>query len=236
MISKLCNEASKTKGYSQPLQFGRSFLEERYGHLPKFLHYFVVQNWFKKLFPIFTLEAYPEMGTIEGLASMFLDFLLKASWADRVNILNSLLRLLPDITGNLRIRLQAKLLYLLNQDDPPKLQDPTQKEFVMIALQLLLACNLDVLEVVLEIISYYLYSPISCRQELKKLLEGLGLHDPEGVLFKEIMTWVEDLKVESKATIRIQCQQKLEDIYLQVWWAKGWRFTYWKPIAFFRKP
>lgn len=122
MISKLCNEASKTKGYSQPLQFGRSFLEERYGHLPKFLHYFVVQNWFKKLFPIFTLEAYPEMGTIEGLASMFLDFLLKASWADRVNILNSLLRLLPDITGNLRIRLQAKLLYLLNQDDPPKLQ------------------------------------------------------------------------------------------------------------------
>lgn len=43
------------------------------------------------------------------------------------------------------------------------MQDPTQKEFVMIALQLLLACNLDVLEVVLEIISYYLYSPISCR-------------------------------------------------------------------------
>jgi hypothetical protein len=68
------------------------------------------------------MQAYPEMGTIEGLASMFLDFLLKASWADRVNILNSLLRLLPDITGNLRIRLQAKLLYLLNQDDPPKLQ------------------------------------------------------------------------------------------------------------------
>lgn len=62
------------------------------------------------------------MGTIEGLASMFLDFLLQASWADRVNILNALLRLLPDVTGDLRIRLQAKLLYLLNQDDPPKLQ------------------------------------------------------------------------------------------------------------------
>ncbi|XP_076768341.1 WD repeat-containing protein 97 isoform X2 [Arvicanthis niloticus] len=216
LISKLCNEASKTKGHSRPRQLGRSLLEERYGHLPSFLHYFVVQNWFKKLFPIFTLEAYPEMGTIEGLASMFLDFLLQASWADRVNILNALLRLLPDVTGDLRIRLQAKLLYLLNQDDPPKLQDKTQKEFVMLALQLLLACSLDVLDVVLEIISYYLYSPVSCRQELKKLLEGLGLHDPDGVLFKEIMTWVEEMKLESKSEIRTQCQQKLEEIYLQV--------------------
>ncbi|XP_052017334.1 WD repeat-containing protein 97 [Apodemus sylvaticus] len=215
LISKLCNEAAKTKGSPRPRQLGRSLLEERYGHLPRFLHYFVVQNWFKKLFPIFTLEAYPEMGTIEGLASMFLDFLLQASWADRVNILNALLRLLPDVTGNLRSRLQAKLLYLLNQDDPPKLQDKTQKEFVMLALQLLLACSLDVLDVVLEIISYYLYSPVSCRQELKKLLEGMGLHDPDGILFKEIMTWVEDLKLESKATIRTQCQQKLEDIFLQ---------------------
>lgn len=33
----------------------------------------------------------------------------------------------------------------------------------MLALQLLLACSLDVLDVVLEIISYYLYSPVSCR-------------------------------------------------------------------------
>jgi hypothetical protein len=48
-------------------------LEERYGHLPKFLHYFVVQNWFKKLFPIFTLEVRrlweaekPNLGVWEG--------------------------------------------------------------------------------------------------------------------------------------------------------------------------
>uniref|UniRef100_UPI0034CD9C4E WD repeat domain 97 n=1 Tax=Rattus norvegicus TaxID=10116 RepID=UPI0034CD9C4E len=213
LISKFYNETSKSKGYSHPRH---SLLEDRYGHLPKFLHYFVVQNWFKKLFPIFTLEAYPEMDTIEGLASMLLDFLLQATWDDRVNILNGLLRLLPDVTGNLRIRLQAKLLYLLNQDDPPKLQDRTQKEFVMLALQLLLACSLDVLDVILEIISYYLYSPASCREELKNLLEGMGLYDPDGLLFKEIMTWVEDLKLESKEMIRAQCQQKLEAIFLQM--------------------
>lgn len=35
---------------------GHSLWELRYGHLPRFLHFFVIQNWFKKLFPIFTLE------------------------------------------------------------------------------------------------------------------------------------------------------------------------------------
>lgn len=100
----------------------------------------------------------------------------------------------------------------------------------MLSLQLLLACSLDVLDVILELISFYLYSPVSCRKELKNLLEGMGLHDPDGLLFKEIMTWVEDLKFKSKDMIRTQCQQKLEEIFLQVWWAKGWWFTYWKPI------
>lgn len=37
-------------------QFGHSLWEMRYGHLPRFLRFFVIQNWFKKLFPIFTLE------------------------------------------------------------------------------------------------------------------------------------------------------------------------------------
>lgn len=42
-------------------------------------------------------------------------------------------------------------------------QDPPQKEFVMLALQLLLACSLQSREVVLELLSYFLYSPASCR-------------------------------------------------------------------------
>ncbi|KAL1767575.1 WD repeat-containing protein 97 [Sigmodon hispidus] len=195
---------------------GRSLLEERYGHLPSFLHYFVVQNWFKKLFPIFTLEAYPEMGTIEGLASMFVDFLAQATWAERVSILAALLRLLPEMSIGLRCRLQAKLLYLLNQDQPPTLQDTTQKQFVMLALQLLLACSLEVLDVVLEIMSYYLYSPADCQQELKNLLHGLGLQDSQGFLWKEMITWAENFNLDSKAMIRTQCQQKLEEIILQI--------------------
>lgn len=35
---------------------GRSLWGERYGHLPRFLHFLIGQNWFKRLFPIFTLE------------------------------------------------------------------------------------------------------------------------------------------------------------------------------------
>lgn len=165
---------------------GRSLWGERYGHLPRFLHFLIGQNWFKRLFPIFTLEAYPEVGTVEGLASLFLDLLEEASWADRGHILHALLRLLPDVSQDLCSRLQGVLLRLLNRDQPPSLevspgsrappgsglrhqaepptpQDPTQKQFVMLALQLLLACSLDAREVVLELSAYFLYSPAPCR-------------------------------------------------------------------------
>ncbi|XP_029420100.1 WD repeat-containing protein 97 [Nannospalax galili] len=217
------HEAPKTKTHIGSLHHrGHQLWGERNGRLPRLLHFFIVQNWFKKLFPIFTLEAYPEMGTVEGLALMFVDFLEQATWPDRVHILNALLRLLPDMSSNLCNQLKEKLLYLLNLDQPPSLQDQTQKQFVMLALQLLLACTLESRDVVLEIMSYFLYSPANCQKELKSLLNGLGLHDPEGFLFKEMMTWVQGANLGSKAMLRIQCQQKLDDMILQVWWANGW--------------
>nr|XP_021514534.1 WD repeat-containing protein 97 [Meriones unguiculatus] len=206
---KPSHDASRTK-----IVPGYSLWEDPYGHLPKFLHYFVVQNWFKKLFPIFSLKAYPEMGTIEGLVSAFLEFLIKANWADRVNILNALLRLLPNVSAELRMRIHGKLLYLLNHDFPPSLLDMTQKEFVMLAFQLLLACSLEVLDVLLEIMSYFLCSPASCQSELKSLLISLGLRDPHDILFKEMLTWSEGSTLKSKSRIRALCQEKLEEIVL----------------------
>ncbi|XP_040118105.1 WD repeat-containing protein 97 [Oryx dammah] len=190
--------------------------EQRYGHLPKFLQFFVEQNWFKKLFPIFTLQAYPEMGTVEGLASAFVDLLEEASWADRVHVLHALQRLLPDLSREFCSRLQGTLLHLLNLEQPPSMQDPVQKQFVMLALQLLLACSLESREVVLELMSYFLYSPAPCRPELRKLLDGLGLQDPQGFLFKEMMTWVQGPDSKSKATLRRRCCQKLEEMIQQL--------------------
>ncbi|XP_040481713.1 WD repeat-containing protein 97 [Ursus maritimus] len=192
--------------------YGHSLWEERYGHLPGFLHFFIVQNWFKKLFPLFTLEAYPDVGTVEGLASLFMDLLCEASWADCVHILKALLRLLPDTSRDFRNRLQGVLVRLLNLDQPPSFQDQTQKQFVMLALQLLLACSLQSREVVLELMSYFLYSPASCRPELRKLLDGLGLQDPQGFLFQEMLTWVQGLDADSKAALRQCCCQKLEEM------------------------
>ncbi|XP_057353608.1 WD repeat-containing protein 97 [Manis pentadactyla] len=190
---------------------GRLLCEAHYGHLPRFLHSFVTQNWFKRLFPIFTLEAYPEVGTVEGLASLFVDLLGEASWADRVHVLQALLRLLPGLSRDLCSRLQGILVHLLNLDQPPSLEDKTQKRFVMLALQLLLACSLESREVVLELMSYFLYSPAHCRTELKELLGRLGLQDPQGVLSKEMMTWVQGPDCD-KAALRERCCQKLEEM------------------------
>ncbi|CAM9535340.1 unnamed protein product [Rangifer tarandus platyrhynchus] len=211
-------DTARTETYLHRPQFHYLQLlwEQRYGHLPKFLQFFVEQNWFKKLFPIFTLQAYPEMGTVEGLASAFMDLLEEASWADRVHVLRALLQLLPDLSREFCSRLQGTLLRLLNLEQPPSLQDRVQKQFVMLALQLLLACSLESREVVLELMSYFLYSPAPCRPELRKLLDGLGLQDPQGFLFKEMMTWVQGPDPESKATLRRRCCQKLEEMIQQL--------------------
>ena len=62
------------------------------------------------------------MGTVEGLASLFMDLLCEASWADCVHILKALLRLLPDTSRDFRNRLQGVLVRLLNLDQPPSFQ------------------------------------------------------------------------------------------------------------------
>lgn len=193
-------------------QRGHSMWELRYGHLPRFLHFFVIQNWFKKLFPLFTLEAYPELGTVDGLARWFMDLLTEVSWEDRVHILRALQRLLPEMSKGLYQRLQKIITHLLNLDQPPNLQEKVQKQFVMLALQLQLACSLESREVVLELMSYLLYSPASCRPEIKKLLDALGLQDPEGFLVREMMTWVQDLDLHCKAMLRSCCSEKLEEM------------------------
>uniref|UniRef100_A0A2K5I2E4 Uncharacterized protein n=1 Tax=Colobus angolensis palliatus TaxID=336983 RepID=A0A2K5I2E4_COLAP len=197
-------------------RYGSLLSDEHYGHLPKFLHFFIYQTWFKELFPVFNLQAYPEAGTVEGLASLLVALLEETTWVDRVHILQVLLRLLPNIGSDLQGQLQGLLIYLLNLDQPPSLQDQTQKKFVMLALQLLLACSLESWDVVLELMSYFLYSPVRCRPELKKLLHGLGLQDPEGFLFQEMMTWVQSPDLDSKAGLRTRCCQKLEDMIQQL--------------------
>lgn len=61
------------------------------------------------------------------------------------------------------------------------------------------------------------------RPDLRKLLEGLGLQDPHGLLFKEMMTWVQGPERASKAALRKRCCQKLEEMVgqLKVWAGAG---------------
>ncbi|XP_055981396.1 WD repeat-containing protein 97 [Sorex fumeus] len=189
-----------------------SLWEDRYRHLPAFLTFFVLQNWFKRLFPTFTLEAYPEMGTVEGLALQFMDLLGEASWTDRIHLLHALQRLLPSMSQKLRDRLYNLVVLMLNQEEPPHLEDETQKKFVMLALQLLLSCSLESREVIVQLLSYFLYSPVSCWPEIQSLLAKLGLHDPHGFLFKDMLTWVQGPDFFSKAILHKRCQQKLEEL------------------------
>ncbi|XP_056676675.1 WD repeat-containing protein 97 isoform X5 [Monodelphis domestica] len=178
--------------------------------LPKFLYSLSVQPWFQKLFPNYKPEECPESFTEEGIARMLLQALEKADWEEGTKILSLLSDLIPKLGHDTRKQLQALLLKLLNKDPPPDLVHKIEKKFVMMALQMLMVVSLGSRDVVLELMSYFLYSPPRCRPALKKLLEQMGLKDPHGFLFKEMISWAEGKNLHSKAALRGRCGQKLE--------------------------
>lgn len=65
----------------------------------------------------------------------------------------------------------------------------------------------------------------------------LGLQDPQGFLFKEMMTWVQGPDASSKASLRKRCWQKLEETIrrLQVWVDGGGAGPYQGSLLFFPK-
>ncbi|XP_043833942.1 WD repeat-containing protein 97 [Dromiciops gliroides] len=179
-------------------------------HVPDFLVSLLDQDWFQKYFPNFNLEDYPECYTVEGLATLLLKVLEKASWEDGTQVMMVLVEMIPRLGIDFRKKLQNLLLKLLNKEPPPNLVDKIEKKFVMTALQMLMVVSLGSRDVVLELMSYFLYSPPRCRPALKKLLEDLGLRDPHNFLFKEMVTWAEGKDLTNKAALRGRCGQKLE--------------------------
>lgn len=191
---------------------GRSLWEARYGHLPRFLRPFVIQNWFKKLLPVFTLQVWRtprERGAgarrqAQLSAPAGIPRGRHGGRPGRAARRPAARRLL----GRPRARAaRAAAAAARRGRRPPRpaarrppapaqpgpapqppgrpaarpaarpraprraapltptsrAQDPAQKQFVLLALQLLLACSLESRDVVLELMSYFLYSPASCR-------------------------------------------------------------------------
>ncbi|XP_072458774.1 WD repeat-containing protein 97 isoform X2 [Notamacropus eugenii] len=155
-------------------------------------------------------EAYPECFTVEGVATLLLKILEQSNWEDGTKVMMMLVDMMPHLGTDFRKKLQQLLLKLLNKEPPPNLVDKIEKKFVMTALQMLMVVSLGSRDVVLELMSYFLYSPPRCRPSLKKLLEELGLKDPHNFLFKEMVTWAEGKDLTSKAALRGRCGQKLE--------------------------
>ncbi|XP_068953081.1 LOW QUALITY PROTEIN: WD repeat-containing protein 97 [Petaurus breviceps papuanus] len=178
--------------------------------VPEFLVSLLNQEWFQKYFPDFNFEAYPECFTVEGVATLLLKVLERSNYEDGTQVMMLLVNMMPNLGIDFRKKLQQLLLKLLNKEPPPNLVDKIEKKFVMTALQVLMVVSLGSRDVVLELMSYFLYSPPRCRPTLKKLLEELGLKDPHNFLFKEMVTWAEGKDLTNKAALRGRCGQKLE--------------------------
>ncbi|XP_031803255.1 WD repeat-containing protein 97 isoform X2 [Sarcophilus harrisii] len=178
--------------------------------VPKIVIALLKEDWFQKYFPDFNFKTYPEFFTVEGIATMLMKVLEQANWEDGTQVMLLLMEMVPWLGIEFRKKLHRLLLKLLNKDPPPNLVDKVEKKFVMTALQMLLVGVLGSRDLVLELMSYFLYSPPRCRPALKRLLEDLGLKDPHNFLFKEMVTWAEGKDLTSKAALRGRCGQKLE--------------------------
>ncbi|XP_072601923.1 WD repeat-containing protein 97 isoform X2 [Vulpes vulpes] len=255
---------ASSRRFSYP--YGRSLWKQRYGHLPRFLHFFVVQNWFQKLFPVFTLE-------VRGLGRRG-----GPGWWGRWGVQGAgRQRAVPaglprgghgggpglavhrpavrGVLGRLRAHPASAAEAAARREQGPsgpaagRPRAPAQPgpapqpggphaEAVRDAgaaaapgllpgvprsgagAHVLLPVLASLLPVSLAPRSSSRRwgkasgaAPLTCpRPELKKLLDGLGLQDPQGFLFKEMMTWVQGPDADSKAALRKRCCQKLEEM------------------------
>ncbi|XP_038616008.1 WD repeat-containing protein 97 [Tachyglossus aculeatus] len=178
--------------------------------LPSFLLPYLASEWFQKLFPGFSLQAFPEASSLSGLVNLLLGTLPGAAWAEAADVLQALLFLLPQLSLDQRRELQDLLFSLLNQEPPPGLLAEDEKRFVLLALHVLMELGDGTKEVVLELMAYFLSSPITQRAILWALLGELGLRDPHGFLRREMEGWVQAEANASKARLKALCEHHLD--------------------------
>nr|XP_042717228.1 WD repeat-containing protein 97 [Chrysemys picta bellii] len=158
------------------------------------------------------------MDSLQGLSvSRFvrrlLEALLTVDDGAKTDIVQAILTLHEQLGVENGREVCKALLLILNQSDPPTLEEKTQKKFVLTSLNALMAFCRDSKEPLLELMAYFLHSPVPSRGSIKALFVELGLEDPHNYFYQEMDSW--DLSREkpvTKAVLRRICAQWLEGV------------------------
>ncbi|XP_065438353.1 WD repeat-containing protein 97 isoform X2 [Chrysemys picta bellii] len=198
---------------TQPDEFEQPQASPSGGEIPSFVLQFEDTEWFRQIYPVLS-----SMDSLQGLSvSRFvrrlLEALLTVDDGAKTDIVQAILTLHEQLGVENGREVCKALLLILNQSDPPTLEEKTQKKFVLTSLNALMAFCRDSKELLLELMAYFLHSPVSSRGSIKALFVELGLEDPHNYFYQEMDSW--DLSREkpvTKAALRRICAQWLEGV------------------------
>ncbi|XP_039381376.1 WD repeat-containing protein 97 isoform X1 [Mauremys reevesii] len=198
---------------TQPDEFEQPQASPSGGEIPSFVLQFEDTEWFRQIYPVLS-----SMDSLQGLSMsrfvrQLLEALLTVDDGAKADIVQAILTLHEQVGVENGREVCKALLLILNQSDPPKLEEKTQKKFVLTSLNALMAFCRDSKELLLELMAYFLHSPVSSRGSIKALFIELGLEDPHNYFYQEMDSW--DLARETpvtKAALRRICAQWLEGV------------------------
>ncbi|CAM5107286.1 unnamed protein product [Natator depressus] len=196
---------------TQPDEFEQPQASPSGGEIPSFILQFEDTEWFRQIYPVLSSMDSLQGLSMSGFVRQLLEALLTVDYSAKTYIVQAILTLHEQVGVENGREVCKALLLILNKSDPPKLQEKTQKKFVLTSLNALMAFCRDSKELLLELMAYFLHSPISSRQSIKALFIELGLEDPHHYFYQEMDSW--DLSREkpvSKAALRRICAQWLE--------------------------
>ncbi|CAM5087797.1 unnamed protein product [Eretmochelys imbricata] len=196
---------------TQPDEFEQPQASASGGEIPSFILQFEDTEWFRQIYPVLSSMDSLRGLSMSGFVRQLLEALLTVDYSAKTYIVQAILTLHEQVGVENGREVCKALLLILNKSDPPKLQEKMQKKFVLTSLNALMAFCRDSKELLLELMAYFLHSPISSRQSIKALFIELGLEDPHRYFYQEMDSW--DLSREkpvTKAALRRICSQWLE--------------------------
>ncbi|XP_061463192.1 WD repeat-containing protein 97 [Rhineura floridana] len=197
---------------SMPEVFMTQLDESQYRDLeaepPSFIVPFMDMAWFMALFP----EGFPPGMSLNQFLTKLLASLVSADFGTKVDLVEAIVSLKEKMGNRMKDAFHDTLIQVLNKkSDTPSFQERKQRKFIWSALRALMTIRKDSKELMVELMTYYLKSPVPARMMVKDLMKEVGVQDPHNYFYKELDCWQVE-ETDSKEAMRGTCDQWLEGL------------------------
>ncbi|KAK2192806.1 hypothetical protein NP493_22g03013 [Ridgeia piscesae] len=167
------------------------------GILPYFITQFKGEGWFDSHFPDCSVENMPGPWEVGSFVNLLLGIMKTGSFVDKAGVAKALIHLhkeegLLDLEGIYKTvydLLNPRIIEGGDATSPPSCENPDEKMFLQMAIQLLHFLGVHDLKFFTETLVQLLEGDKDLRTLILSLLRKAGLNDPTGQLVKEVDGW-----------------------------------------------